>query len=208
MSKSTASNALAVAALALSLLAAIGLAVGCTGIWRVQVGAAISPDLSPLLLLGLGAVLGFAVTASLVWLMSGAPGGASAMVAYATCAAAAAVVVARLDGLPFIPALLALLLGLGGFAALIHAIRLIGHGDALGAENHWGGFGNGLGGWRLTSASSLILLAILSCSAAVALATLPAAIHAAAAGPSTPAPDAPASRLGKPSDTAPQTTGR
>jgi hypothetical protein len=64
------------------------------------------------------------------------------------------------------------LLALFGLAALIalgaSAARMM-QGGAIEVETHWGGLGGGLGGWRLSSAAGLAVLAAISAAAAIAL---------------------------------------
>jgi hypothetical protein len=64
-----------------------------------------------------------------------------------------------------------LLIVLGGvaIAAFARIIEMLGHGDAIELQSHWGGLGNGLGGWRLSPVTSLILLALFATSGAVAI---------------------------------------
>jgi hypothetical protein len=64
-------------------------------------------------------------------------------------------------------AALLLLLGGAAVACLLVALRRISKsGEPLEIESHWGGLGQGLGGWRVSSAAALLLCAL--CLAALA----------------------------------------
>jgi hypothetical protein len=57
----------------------------------------------------------------------------------------------------------------GGAAAVIatRASDLLMRGDRVELESHWGGLGGGLGGWRLSPAAGLVLLALVFLGTAV-----------------------------------------
>jgi hypothetical protein len=57
-------------------------------------------------------------------------------------------------------------------------LQTIRDGDGIGMESSWGGFGGGLGGWRLTRAASLALVVLTLACAAIAVLQLgvPAAV--------------------------------
>lgn len=84
------------------------------------------------------------------------------------CVVIMAISAARTDELSFVQALLVIVFGSIALVAAVNALSLFRLGEAIEFENSWGGLGSGLGGWRLSSATSLILSALLfACGAIV-----------------------------------------
>jgi len=85
------------------------------------------------------------------------------------CVAIMAIAAARTDQLSFAQALLIIVFGSVALVAALNALSLFRLGEAIEFESSWGGLGSALGGWRLSSATSLILSAFLfACGAIVA----------------------------------------
>ena len=72
---------------------------------------------------------------------------------------------------------------------LSSCIQSIREGDGIGLESNWGGFGGGLGGWRMTRAASLALLVVVLAGAAMAALQF-GTTDTAQAGPATAPADA------------------
>jgi hypothetical protein len=106
--------------------------------------------------------------------------------AMAISAAAGAIAVAalRADDLPHAYAVLLAFFGLAALVAICNAAARLNEGDTLEFVTHWGGLGGGLGGWRLSPAAGLVVLAIVSASAAITVVLgRPAPVAAEAAKP-------------------------
>ncbi|MGJ4888354.1 hypothetical protein ACQR1Y_09180 [Bradyrhizobium sp. HKCCYLRH3099] len=89
-----------------------------------------------------------------------------AIFATATMATAAA----RTGQLSFVQAVLVVMLGSVALVAAANALSLFRQGEAIEFETSWGGLGSALGGWRLSSATSLIVSAFLfACCAIVSV---------------------------------------
>jgi uncharacterized integral membrane protein len=133
------------------------------------------------------------------------------------CAVALAVGSAWAGEIKLWQAMLAVLFGSAALGAAARAIRLIGEGQTIELQSQWGGLGGTIGGWRLSPATSLILLALVFAGAAVSVsmpakpggATEPATGSAAAdrqterdKGPIKPESSAvrPSEQSGKPSE--------
>lgn len=86
------------------------------------------------------------------------------------CVAIMAIAAVRTDQLSFVQALLTIVFGSVALVAAVNALSLFRLGEAIEFESSWGGLGSALGGWRLSSATSLILSAFLfACGAIVAV---------------------------------------
>jgi uncharacterized integral membrane protein len=85
------------------------------------------------------------------------------------CAVALAVGSAWAGEIKLWQAMLAVLFGSAALGAAARAIRLIGEGQTIELQSQWGGLGGTIGGWRLSPATSLILLALVFAGAAVSV---------------------------------------
>lgn len=64
-----------------------------------------------------------------------------------------------------------LLCGAAAFVALAYALQAIAKGDGVAFDSYWGGLGGAQGGWRISPATTLILLALVFIAATVTVAT-------------------------------------
>jgi hypothetical protein len=71
-------------------------------------------------------------------------------------------------------AAIAFILAVLALAAGIRCVHLLGKGQSLGFESHWGGLGGGGGGWRILPPTGLAILALSLAAGAIALVTAPA----------------------------------
>lgn len=146
----------------------IGVALGFVGFaWFNQAG---SPSAQAQLAVQLAAawLSGVLATVAYVW-MRGRETENSWLYVALLCVAVLAIAAARADQLSFVQALLVVVFGSIALVAAVYALSLLRLGEAIEFENSWGGLGSALGGWRLSSATSLILLALLfACGAIVA----------------------------------------
>jgi hypothetical protein len=86
------------------------------------------------------------------------------------CVAIMAIAATQTDQLSFVQALLIIVFGSVALIAAANALSLFRLGEAIEFESSWGGLGSALGGWRLSSATSLILSAFLfACGTIVAV---------------------------------------
>jgi hypothetical protein len=72
------------------------------------------------------------------------------------------------DRIEALPAALVLICGTLALLAGFYAFDGLARGDAVAIDSHWGGLGGGLGGWRLSPISTLLLLALALLGATIA----------------------------------------
>lgn len=73
----------------------------------------------------------------------------------------------RSDRLPLLQGAMVAVLGSIALVAAAHALTLFRSGETVGLESSWSGLGGGLGGWRMSPATALCVLALLSGGAAI-----------------------------------------
>ncbi len=149
------------------------------------------------------AVIAVAASAGGVWAMAWMSAAPSVdhrrhlvVSAVLTIAAAAAALllfaaVAR-ESFPAAKAAIAFVLGVLALVAGMRCIDLLGRGESIGIESHWGGLGGGSGGWRLLPATALAILALSFAGGALALVAAESDPAAAIGKGSDPAGQAPA----------------
>ena len=98
----------------------------------------------------------------------------------ATIGLAALFLFAQKQGLPAAQSAIALLLAVIAMLAALRCFDRLGKGETIGIESHWGGLGGGSSGWRLSSATSLALLALAFAGASLALVVIDPSIPVAA----------------------------
>ena len=76
------------------------------------------------------------------------------------CVAVMALAATGAGEMSFTHAALLIVAGSIALVAAAHAIRLLGQGETIELQSQWGGLGGGLGGWRITPVTSLVLLAL------------------------------------------------
>jgi hypothetical protein len=86
------------------------------------------------------------------------------------CIAIMVIAAVRTDQLSFAQALLIIVFGSVALVAAVHALSLFRLGEAIQFESSLVGLGNGLGGWRLSPATSLIFSAFLFACGAIVVA--------------------------------------
>lgn len=68
----------------------------------------------------------------------------------------------------FLSGTVLVLLALGEFITVSYLVHLLRIGESIELESKWGGLGGGLGGWRMSPAAGLLVLAIALAAAAAA----------------------------------------
>lgn len=95
-------------------------------------------------------------------------------VAWLTCLVAVALLILAtaagvLDYLNPVNAALLVVGGVSTVLAVPYAYEAVRREEGIAFETHWGGLGGGLGGWRVSPAAALCLLALILCSSTVAV---------------------------------------
>ena len=111
-------------------------------------------------LLGAGFAAGV-LTTVLLYRIKGRPAQSSWIYLVLFCAAVMASAAARTDQLSFTQALLIIIFGSVALIAAAYALSLLRDGETIELQSNWGGLGGGLGGWRLSPATSLVVLSLL-----------------------------------------------
>jgi hypothetical protein len=123
-------------------------------------------------LLAVGGLFGAVMTMVFFW-MKGRETQNSWLYVALFCVAIMAIAAARADQISFVQALLITVFGSVALVAAANALSLFRLGEAIELESSWGGLGSALGGWRLSSATSLILSAFLFACGAIAASHVP-----------------------------------
>lgn len=107
-------------------------------------------------------IIGFvsSVKASIIWTALGIG-----------CLVLAAAAGALAKEVSYVQAVLTVLFGSAAFLAGFQTIELLRGGDAIELRNQWGGLGSGLGGWRLSAATSFLILAVVFAGSTTAIVT-------------------------------------
>lgn len=113
-----------------------------------------------LAIFAVSAILGSAVTTALFW-MKGKQAEASWFYVPLFCMVVMTIAAVRADQMSFVQALLSIVFGSIALSAAAAALSSFRQGAAIELQSNWGGLGGGLGGWRLSSATSLAVLAFL-----------------------------------------------
>jgi heme/copper-type cytochrome/quinol oxidase subunit 4 len=120
-------------------------------------------------LLAAAGLFGVLATITYVW-MGGRETENSWLYVTLFCVAVLAIAAARADQLSFVQALLVVVFGSIALVAAVHALSLFRLGEAIQFESNLLGLGGGLGGWRLSPATSLIFSAFLFACGAIGVA--------------------------------------
>jgi hypothetical protein len=113
-----------------------------------------------LAIFAVSAILGSLVTTTLFW-MRGKQAEASWFYVPLFCMVIMTIAAARADQMSFVQASLIIVFGSVALSAAAAALSSFRKGEAIELQSNWGGLGGGLGGWRLSSATSLAVLAFL-----------------------------------------------
>ncbi|MDF0522481.1 hypothetical protein P0R31_35160 [Bradyrhizobium yuanmingense] len=147
----------------------IGVILGSVGFaWFNQAWAPDAQARIAVLLAAVGLFSGLA-TITYVW-MGGRETEKSWLYVALFCMAVLAIAAARTNQLSYVQALLVIVFGSVALVAAVNALSLFRLGEAIEFESSWGGLGSALGGWRLSSATSLILSAFLFACGAIVVA--------------------------------------
>ena len=86
--------------------------------------------------------------------------------------AGALLIVAVADNrIPVVVAALAFVLGWLAVLATVQAVRAMARGEGIAFDSYWGGLGGAQGGWRVSPATTLLVLSLVLVAATVAVAT-------------------------------------
>lgn len=91
-----------------------------------------------------------------------------------------------------LPAALVLILGSATLLLALAAAERLKAGDGVEFNSHWGGLGGSLGGWKISSTTILLLLALIFLGAVIAVGTSPGSSGNATNGAAPPAAAPPA----------------
>jgi hypothetical protein len=148
----------------------LGVLLGLVGFARFgQPAWVLVPEARVIVLLGVGGLSGAFITRVFFW-KEWEPQQNSWLYVALFCVVIMAIAAARADQITFVEALLIVVLGSVTLVAAANALSLFRLGEAIELESSWGGLGSALGGWRLSSATSLILSAFIFACGAIAVA--------------------------------------
>jgi hypothetical protein len=118
-------------------------------------------------LIALGFLGGVLTTILLLWIKRNETLPVSWIYLAIFCLAVMGVAAARSGDLSFAKAMLVIVVGSAALMTAARAILLLGQGETIELHSHWGGLGGALGGWRLSPATSLVLLTLAFTGSAI-----------------------------------------
>jgi hypothetical protein len=114
-----------------------------------------------------GFIAGAIVLAALFWKFRHERPAISWVYVALFCFAMMAVAAVQSDQLSFARSALVILIGSGALVAAAQAVAQLERGETIELTTHWGGLGGGIGGWRLSPVTALIIIALALTGSAV-----------------------------------------